>query len=419
MELKTKYQYTYFIHPYMVDETRYDKYILKLFKDKKCSFKIFQKEKDLDIYNYFLPHVRDYMFPTFEFRGNKLKDFNGFSKEVKSKIVSKQNVACFDYKLSEDIQGKMGEENGIFFSIAKIQIICFSTGICFLAIKTNIEGTENFADLLDFNYRFKSINSEFSSLKDYENIKIQTDMFNDVKDISELITQITGVYERKISKTKDELSNSNFFVYAYACIESDKWNEKNEFLHIENEFYKYANSLPSQYLSDFNKTNIEQNLHIIEKYKYSKIALTNSSVNILCSGIDTFNYTKLPYQYENEYFYTYILTLYQKMFLKKLNSDFKEYEKISKMRTNFINFTKQIWEKEVTLDDTGSLYYKTIKKTLELDELYDEIKTKYEIIYKDLNIEKNNSYYSIIIILLIFSLIFNTVNILFLMYLLG
>jgi len=160
-------------------------------------------------------------------------------------------------------------------------------------------------------------------------------------------------------------------------------------------------------------------LHIIEKFKYSKIALTNSSVNMICSGIDTFNYTKLPYQYENEYFYTYILTLYQKMFLKRLNSDFKEYEKISKMRVKFINFTKQIWEKEITLDDTGSLYYKTIKKTLELDELYEEIKTKYEVIYKDLNIEKNNSYYSIIIILLIFSLIFNTVNILFLMYLLS
>ena len=107
------------------------------------------------------------------------------------------------------------------------------------------------------------------------------------------------------------------------------------------------------------------------------------------------------------------------MFLKKLNSDFKEYETISKMHSKFVNFTKQIWEKEITLEDTGSLYYKTIKKTLELDDLYEEIKTKYEIVYKDLNIEKNNSYYSIIIILLIFSLIFNTVNILFLMYLLA
>lgn len=419
MELKTKYQYTYFIHPYIIDETRYDKYILKLFRDKKCNFKIFQKEKDLDIYNYFLPQVRNFAFPTFEFRGQKLKDFNNLSKEAKSKVVAKQHVACFDYNLSEDIQGKMGEENGIFFNIAKIQIICFNTGICFLAIKTHIEGNEDFSDLLDFNYRFKSINSEFSSLKDYENIKIQTDIFNDIKDISELISQITGIYEKKGSNNKEELSNSNFFVYSYVCIESDKWNEKNGFINIENEFYKYANCLPRQYLSDFNKTNIEQNLHIIEKFKYSKIALTNSSVNIMCSGIDTFNYTKLPYQYENEYFYTYILTLYQKMFLKRLNSDFKEYEKISKMRAKFINFTKLIWEKEITLADTGSLYYKTIKKTLELDELYEEIKTKYEVIYKDLNIEKNNSYYSIIIILLIFSLIFNTINILFLMYLLS
>ena len=419
MELKTKYQYTYFIQPYIVDETKYSKYILKLFRDKKCSFKIFQKEKDLDIYNYFLPHIRDYVFPTFEYRGDKLKDFNSLSKEAKSKIVSKHHVACFDYNLADDIQGKMGEENGIFFSIAKIQIICFDTGICFLAIKTHIEGTEEFSDLLDFNYRFKTINSEFSSLKNFENIKIQTDIFTDIKDISELITQITGVYERRISKTKGELTNSNFFVYSYACIENDKWNEKNEFLHIENEFYKYANALPRQYLSDFNKTNIEQNLHIIEKFKYSKMALTKSSASIFCSGIETNNYTKLPYQFENEYFYTYILTLYQKMFLKKLNSDFKEYETISKMHSKFVNFTKQIWEKEITLEDTGSLYYKTIKKTLELDDLYEEIKTKYEIVYKDLNIEKNNSYYSIIIILLIFSLIFNTVNILFLMYLLA
>lgn len=419
MELKTKYQYTYFIHPYIVDETKYDKYILKLLKDKKSSFKIFQKEKDLDLYNYFLPHIRDYIFPTFELREEKLREFNDFSLEAKSKIIAKQNMACFDYNFAEDIQGKMGEENGIFFSIEKIQIICFNTGICFLAIKTHLEESEAFADLLDFNYRFKTINSEFSSLKNYENIKIQTDIFNDIKDISELILQITGVYKRKVSGTTEELSNSQFFSYSYVCVESDKWNEKNEFLYIENEFYKYANALPSNYLSDFNKTNIEQNLHIIDKFKYSKMSLTKTCSNIMCSGIDTFNYTKLPHQYENEYFYTYILTLYQKMFLKKLNSDFKEYEQIIKMRVKFINFTKQIWEKEITVDDTGSLYYRTIKKTLELDDLYEEIKTKYEIIYKDLNIEKNNSYYTIIIILLIFSLIFNTINILFLMYLLS
>ena len=160
-------------------------------------------------------------------------------------------------------------------------------------------------------------------------------------------------------------------------------------------------------------------MHIIEKMKYSKTAVTKTNCNLICSGIDTYNYTKLPFEYENEYFYTYILVLYKKLFLKRTNFELKDYDKIAKMRLDFINFTKTLWEKEITIDDTGTLFYKTLEKTLELEEIYNEIKTKYEIIYKDLNIEKNNVYYSVIVILLIFSLIFNTINIIFLMYLLS
>ena len=230
---------------------------------------------------------------------------------------------------------------------------------------------------------------------------------------------ITGVNKKKTLLEEEQLDDSQFYNYSYMCIESDKWNEKNDFSGIENEFLKYANVLPSNYASDFDKQNIEQNLHIIEKMKYSKTGVTKTNCNVMCSGIDTYNYTKLPFEYENQYFYAYILVLYKKLFLKKTNSQFKNYDKIGKMRINFINFTKALWEKEITIDDTGTLYYKTLEKTLELEELYEEIKTKYEIIYKDLNIEKNNVYYSVIVILLIFSLIFNTINILFLMYLLG
>jgi len=138
----------------------------------------------------------------------------------------------------------------------------------------------------------------------------------------------------------------------------------------------------------------------------------------MCSGIDTYNYTRLPYEYENQYFYMYILSLYKLIFLMKLNNDFKSYDKIIKMKKKFIKFTKDIWDKDITLDDTGALYYKTLNKTLELESLYEEIQNKYEVIYKDLNIEKNNNYYSVIVILLIFSLAFNTINIIFLMYLL-
>ena len=185
---------------------------------------------------------------------------------------------------------------------------------------------------------------------------------------------------------------------------------------LENDFLKFANVLPSSYTSDFDKENLNQNLHIIEKFKYSKMTLTNTSSNLICSGIDTYNYTRLPFEYENQYFYLYIISLYKKIFLMKLNNDFKEYDKIVKMRGKFISFTRDIWNNDVTLDDTGALYYRTLNETLQLDDLYSEIQNKYEVIYKDLNIERNNSYYSIIVILLIFSLIFNTINIIFLMY---
>lgn len=102
----TKYQYTYFIHPYFIDESKYKKYILKLLKDKKCSYKIFEKEKDLDIYNFFLPNIRRYMFPSFEMRGEELRDFKIKKTEEKCKKICKETVAYFNYDLAEDIQRK-------------------------------------------------------------------------------------------------------------------------------------------------------------------------------------------------------------------------------------------------------------------------------------------------------------------------
>lgn len=415
MELKNKYQYTYFVYPYLIDETKYEKYILKLFKDKKCELKIFQKEKDLDMYSYFLPKIREYLFPTFELREEKLKEFKNYKPEKKAKIISKHNCACFTYLFEKDIQGKVDNEDGIFFNIEKIELICFNTGICFFAMKTLLEQDSTFSDLLNFNYRFRDINTEFLSLKNFENIKIQTDSFKDVSDISELISKITGVNKSSSALSK-ELSNSQFYTYTYTCVEREFWNERNSFQNMENEFYKYANVLPSNYASDFNKENLEHNLYILDNLKYTRTGITKLSSNMICSSIDTYNFTKLPYEYENQYFYTYILGLYQRIFLKKLNADFREYNKISKLREKFITFTTIFWEQEITVIDNGGIYYRALKRVLEVEDLYEEVKKKYEVIYKELNIEKNNVYFSLIMILLVFSLIFNTINILFLMY---
>lgn len=410
MELSFKYQYTYFLHPYIVEPEKYEKYILRLLKDKKSTLRIFEKEKDLEIYNYFNPNVRENLFPTFELRDEKLKEFKKLNSDKKAKILAKHTCVCFEYLLGETVQGKMGTENGIFFNIPKMDIICFNTGICFLSIKTIIDESDKFSDILNFNYKFKEINSEFAELKQYDNINIQTDAFKDVTEINEVIRDIAGS-----SKASKELEN-RFYTFGYTCIPCESWNDRIEFSNFENEFLKYVNTFPSNYITDLNKKSEEQNLSTISKLKYSRTGITKSNCNLLCSSIDMYNYTKLPYEYETVIYYTYILRLYQKIFLMNINMEFRKYDKILHIRKRFIDFTKTLWSKEITNDDTGSLYYRILGSTFELEEQFEQIRKKYEIIYKDLDIEKNNRNYTIMVMLLILSLILNTFTIIAYMF---
>ena len=76
MEQKIKYQYSYFIYPYLVEEKKYNKYLLKLLKDKKCELKIFEKEKDLNLYTYFLPNIREKLFWSFGRTRRPIKSLN-------------------------------------------------------------------------------------------------------------------------------------------------------------------------------------------------------------------------------------------------------------------------------------------------------------------------------------------------------
>lgn len=408
MELKTKYQYTYFIYPYIIKENKYDKYILKLLKDKNARIRFFEYQKDLDIYTYFLPTIKDFMFQGFEFTKEKIKKFERFNKEMQSVILSKYPCTIFEYDIGEDVQGKAGEENGIFFKIQKIELICFNTGICFLAMKTNIEDSKEFADVLNFNYKFRDINSEFKDLKEYERIRLQTTTFSDVKKLNELIKDITGSKE---NSKQLNIDTNRFLTYAYTCIEQEDWNESKSFKDIEFEFFKYSNILPSNYKSNFDKTHIET----LSKWKFVRTGITKEGVTLISSGIDTYNYTKLPFIYENEYFYTYILVQYQKIYLNKLENEFKQKSKCQKTREKFIKFTKTLWIQEITNDDIGSSLYKKCKQTAELEKKYITIKNKYDIAYKELNIEKENKINKAILIALAVSLLFNIINFMALM----
>ena len=195
MELKTNYQYTYFIHPFVIKEENYLKYILKMLKDKNCNLKTFQKEKDLQMYQYFLPETRSFLFSSFGFGKEKIRELEGLPIDTRAALLAKYPCNIFEYSIPKDIQGKIDDKKGIFFAITKIDIICFNTGICFLVMKTNIEDDYNFANVLNFNYKFRDINQEGNILDAYDNIRLQTNSFESAETFRNFLRRITGSSE--------------------------------------------------------------------------------------------------------------------------------------------------------------------------------------------------------------------------------
>ena len=405
MELKTKYQYSYFIHPYVVEESKYSNYLYKLLKDENCNLKIFEKEKDLSLYTYFLPKVRDFMFWTFNMDNNSKKVYEELDVKMQANLLSKYPCTIFEYDLGQDVQGKIGDKNGIFFEISKMEIICFNTGICFIVFRTNLEEEKNFSNLLNFNYKFRDINSEFISLKDYENIRLQTSNLKDIKELKTIIQNITGA--NKGAKELN-LEEERFLTYSYVCIDQEHWNDENQFETIENEFIKYINILPNN-----DKTNFDKNINepsFLGLKKYAKLGITKQGTFLFTSSIDIQNYTKLLFSFERETLYTYILSVYMKIYLKKLANEFADSKKIENAKAKFIEFIQSIWFLEITDNIEGNSIYNKFKEILELENIYHQTKEKYDICYKDLSINKAKKTNYIIGIILLITLLFNIIN---------
>ena len=405
MERKIKYQYSYFIYPYIIDENKYDKYLLKLLKDKHCKLKIWGKEKDLNIYTYFMPSVRDYLFKSFSYDANQKRQLEELDIDMKSVLLSKNPCTMFEYTLGKEIQAKVGQENGIFFDIQKMDIICFKTGVCFLVLKTIIEGENNLSDVLNFNYKFRDINSELATLKNYENIRIQTNGFKDIKELSTIINNITG---SNVAAKEMNLEDERFLTYTYACIDQVDWSNEEDFSNLQEEFIKFSNILPSNYQVNFTEERYSK--QVLQPLKCTKIGITKQATSLLTSSTYPENYTRLPFAYEQEYFYTYLLALYKKIYLKKLDLEFKKNKKITKSRKKLLEFTRNIWIQEITEDDMGSMLYEKWKDTLELEYLYFNIKNKYDMEYKELNVERSLKKGDIIIMVLSGLIIFNIIN---------
>ena len=407
MELKTKYQYTYFIYPYIVEEKNYEKYLYKLLMDQNYTMKIFEKEKDFDLYEYFLPVIRSTMFWSIDYDSTRMKKLAQIDKKMQANMISKNTCTIFTYNLKKDIQGKMeNSEDGIYFNIANIEIVCFNTGVCFLLLKTNIEGKNTLTDVCNFNYKFRSIKASKYNLKDYENIKIQTGMFSNIKEINTLIKDITG--NNKGAKELN-IDTEKFITYSYACIEQEDWNESTNKQLFEKEFYKFANVKKADDQVMLGEKNIEEKMLLIEGEKYEIYGISNVATVLLTNDHISANYTKVPHDFERKYLYNYIFELYKKIHLKQINHEFKQSGKFRKLKERFVNFTQKVWIEETTNEQIGSMLDIEWRNILNLNVLYAEVKEKYDVLYKNTNIEKtaktNKAIVSILALLLLLNFI--------------
>ena len=205
---------------------------------------------------------------------------------------------------------------------------------------------------------------------------------------------------------KLDVNTNRFLTCAYTCIDQLDWNENKPFKNLEFEFFKYANIFPSSYKSNFDKKHMET----LSKWNFIHTGFTKEGMALLTSSIDVHNYTILPHIYENQHLYTYILVQYQKLYLKKIGNDFKDKSKIVSARKNFIKFTKNLWIQEITNDDVGTNIYKKVSRACEIEKIYNNVKGKFDIAYKELNIEKERRINKTILTILGISLLLNVVN---------
>jgi len=405
MELMTKYQYTYFIYPYVIDSSKYNRYIQKLLKNKKCKLRIFEKEKDMHLYQYFLPDIRDYMFWSFGLSKKGKKSFESLDIGLKANLLAEHDCNIFQYELSKDLQGKVGEKGGIFFDISEIKVICYKTGICFLVLKTALLENKSFTDILNFNYKFREINSKTYNLKEYENIRLQSDIFKDVQEISTLIREITG--DNSIAK-RINLDNEKMIVYSYSCLDQSSWNGEAQYEAIDSLFEKYRMLLPaSKEIAD-----IVQKREHTEMYenKYIRYGFSNAGTVLLTTDVNTSNYTTVAQKYESEYLYTYILELYKKFLLKKLNNDFNKTSEFKDVEKEFLDFTKKLWIQEITEDEFGKVLSKRWHENLDIEEIFLKLKNKYDILYKTYNIEKTSEKNGRLAIAIVILIVIGVIN---------
>ena len=405
-EEKFKYQYTYHILPYIY-EGRYDEYLIRLLKDTNIIEYRYDKIKNLEIFSYFKKDILESMFYEFPYKEtekisiqkkvNKLLKYESVTFEYDIIDKEKNKISMNDIVRvagNEEYNNNEKDKGNIKFDIEDFKIIVFKSGIAFIILKTVLINTRYISDVMDFNYRFKSILSKRDIIKKLDNIEIC--LLGDEVNGFEKLKQIILNYVGKNKNNKLLENNEEFYTFSYLCMDNIYINEENNKNILKNIYLKYSRILQSSYDTEGldEETIVSKNMTEI---KDTNIGITKISSMLLCSGIDPFNFTVLPRDYETKMLYTYIITLYQKLFLvminKELTSENNKKQKLGRIKFN--DFISKMWYNEITLSEKGSIYYEYLKKILEINKTFDETQLKYKLIFRYNKTSKSNIFYKI------------------------
>ena len=405
-EEKFKYQYTYHILPYIY-EGRYDEYLTRLLKDTNIIEYRYDKIKNLEIFSYFKKDILESMFYEFPYKEtekisiqkkvNKLLKYESVTFEYDIIDKEKNKISMNDIVRvagNEEYNNNEKDKGNIKFDIEDFKIIVFKSGIAFIILKTVLINTRYISDVIDFNYRFKSILSKRDIIKKLDNIEIC--LLGDEVNGFEKLKQIILNYVGKNKNNKILENNEEFYTFSYLCMDNIYINEENNKNILKNIYLKYSRILQSSYDTEGldEETIVSKNMTEI---KDTNIGITKISSMLLCSGIDPFNFTVLPRDYETKMLYTYIITLYQKLFLvminKELTSENNKKQKLGRIKFN--DFISKMWYNEITLSEKGSIYYEYLKKILEINKTFDETQLKYKLIFRYNKTNKSNIFYKI------------------------
>ena len=377
MELKTKYQYMYFVYPFVVKGKEYTKFITNMILSENWKEKIFNKIEDIEIDTHFMGTAKNRMFPTLSWTLKEKKEFKKSSAIKKAKTLSELPSCMLEYQFNDDVKGRVNNDNAIFFEISKIKLMCFKEGICFLLIKVEVDGTTfvDFKNLLNLNYKFRNITPQFLRIKDYDYIKIQSNRFDTIEDIRKFINKICVGYE----ETEMQGAYTNrMFVYSYACLDDSEWNSNKEFNSIRDSFLKFKHVLSADYSSEF-ADNIE-NDNTYTRWKYSRYGFTKTSGVLFASATDHFNFTKLPHYYENVYIYIMLYAFYQRLSYVLLLKEIDDVKNKTVVKNKILKMARISALNQVSNSEHAMMLWQNWSKTFGLGEMYKSMIDCYNIL---------------------------------------